>query len=332
MPKSSLIQRIKAKLHAFMFWQSGMGDFLNKMYDLRIFYRYSFRISRLRNQDNERALLTKQYHIVEKGLALPFPRPGFGEKKITDLIGWSNRYIDQYGEDDLVASIKSCLREYLDFNALQNTELSEAFKTLVTSFVGDHPNTEVGGTKLITRESLRAHTDIPFEAFVKSRFSVRNFADSDVPIDSLEKAVEMARHAPSVCNRQSWKVHVYQNKEQRLKLLKLQGGNNGFSESINTLLIVTTNTKAFTAMESNQVYVDGGIFSMNLVLSLHALEIGSCCLNTCFPYTIEKKVKKIGDIPENERLIMMMGTGRLKDTYKVARSRKKDTDELMVVH
>jgi nitroreductase len=112
----------------------------------------------------------------------------------------------------------------------------------------------------------------------------------------------------------------------------LQGGNNGFTESINKLIIVTTDTKSFTKLESNQVYVDGGLFSMSLILALHSLGLGACCLNTCFPYTTEKKVKLVGDISENEKLIMMIGIGNLKDFYKVAISNKKQLSELLEIH
>ena len=37
-----------------------------------------------------------------------------------------------------------------------------------------------------------------------------------------------------------------------------------------------------------------------------------------------EELNKIGNIEENERLIMMMGIGNLKETYKVAISNKKD--------
>jgi nitroreductase len=190
----------------------------------------------------------------------------------------------------------------------------------------------LGGTAIVKNEDLRKITAIDFKSFVKSRFSVRDFSTEELEISKIQEAIDIAKHAPSVCNRQSWKAHVFKNKEEILALLKLQGGNNGFSESINKLIIITTDARAFTKMESNQIFIDGGLFSMNVVLALHSLNIGACCLNTCFPYTVEKQVKRIGSICPNERLIMMMGVGNLKAEYKVAISQKKNITELIQIH
>jgi nitroreductase len=126
-------------------------------------------------------------------------------------------------------------------------------------------------------------------------------------------------------------VHYYENEEDKKQLLKLQNGNSGFSESINKLLIITTDTKNFTKLEGNQVFIDGGMFAMSLVYALHAEGIASCCLNTCVPYVDEKKIKRIGNIPTSERLIMMVGIGKYKENFKVAISNRIATKEILKV-
>ena len=90
--------------------------------------------------------------------------------------------------------------------------------------------------------------------------------------------------------------------------------------------------KAFTNFESNQAFIDGGLFSMNLLLAIHAAGLGACCLNTCYPSTKENEVKKVAGIPQNERLIMMIAVGSLKDNYSVAYSPRNPTDEIYVSH
>ena len=82
-------------------------------------------------------------------------------------------------------------------------------------------------------------------------------------------------------------------------------------------------------MESNQAFVDGGLFSMRLLLSLHSQEIASCCLNTCLPYLDEVEIKKIANIPQSERLIMMIGIGNYKETYEVAISDRVPLSEIL---
>ena len=112
---------------------------------------------------------------------------------------------------------------------------------------------------------------------------------------------------------------------------KLQNGNNGFTDSINKVLLITTDTKKFTKLESNQVFVDGGLFSMNLLLSLHSLGVASCCLNTCLPYVDEEKMKIVGEIPSSERLIMMIGIGKYKDSFEVAISDRIQSKDILEI-
>jgi nitroreductase len=327
-----MLRRIKAKVFALIFWQTSLGEIFNKIYDLRIFYASSFINNKFNSKESNIAFLTKQYHIVEKGLALPNPRLGFGVEKIKLLIEETEKYILRYGNDSLTLAIKNCLSEYLVFNAATNTKLETEYRSRIENFIAKEDNLKLGGTAIVKNEDLRKITAIDFKSFVKSRFSVRDFSTEELEISKIQEAIDIAKHAPSVCNRQSWKAHVFKNKEEILALLKLQGGNNGFSESINKLIIITTDARAFTKMESNQIFIDGGLFSMNVVLALHSLNIGACCLNTCFPYTVEKQVKRIGSICPNERLIMMMGVGNLKAEYKVAISQKKNITELIQIH
>jgi len=186
-----------------------------------------------------------------------------------------------------------------------------------------------GGVKKMTKREIQVTTAIDFENFMKSRTSVRNYAKDEVLDKEVYKAIELARFTPSVCNRQSWKVHYYKDEMLKKELLKLQNGNNGFSDSINKLIIVTTDTKKFTKLEGNQVFIDGGMFAMSLVLALHAQGVASCCLNTCLPYVDEKKIKQIGSIPNSERLIMMIGIGKYKDSFEVAISNRIPVDSIL---
>lgn len=324
-----MITRIKNKLHALIFWQTGFGEVANKLNDLKLFYKYSFTGKKIQSQENFQAFLTKQYHIVEKGLALPNPRKGFGKPKIELLIEKTQQYIQQYGEDRISRNVKETLQHYLERNdELKTNDFS--YYTTIVNFINNQINGTSGGVKLITLQDIENAVAIDFESFLKTRTSVRNYSDENVTCTEVEKAVELARFTPSVCNRQSWKVHYITNKDLKNKLLKLQGGSNGFTDSINQLLIISVDTRKFTQLESNQVFVDGGLFSMNLLLGLHAQKIASCCLNLCVPYTVENTIKTVANIPDPERLIMMIGIGKFKESFEVAISDRKLTSEILV--
>jgi len=322
-----MLQKIKAKLYALFFWQTNFGELLNKGYDLKVFLTNSFSENKLKSKESYQAYLTKQYHIIEKGLALPKPRRNFGKPKIVMLINKAITYKNKYGEDMLIKNIKETLTQYLERNPdIQQTDTQ--FYQLISAFVKDSKASNKGGVKKITKKEIELATAIDFETFIKTRSSVRNYATDEVLDEEVHKAIELARFTPSVCNRQSWKVHYYKDELIKKELLKLQNGNNGFSESINKLIIVTTDTKKFTKLEGNQVFIDGGMFAMSLVLALHAQGIASCCLNTCLPYVDEKKIKKLGTIPNSERLIMMIGIGKYKEAFEVAISKKIPVEDI----
>lgn len=322
---------IKNRTKGVVFGRTRLGEIANSIYDNYIFLKYSFSVNHLRTKQNYESYLTKQYHIIEKGLSLPNPRKNFGKPKIIELINKSEEYINQFGDDKLIGTIRQCLTEY----KIKNNELKDIdfnFYTKLNNFITIGSFKSNGGTKEINKNYIKEITNINYEEFVKTRVSVRDFDDLKVDIKDVIEAVEIARHAPSVCNRQGWKLHFYNDRETMNTLLQYQGGNGGFTESIKALFIITTDTESFTNLEKNQVFVDGGLFSMNLLLALHSKGIGACCLNTCFPFTTELKVKKTGKIKSSERLIMMVGIGYLKDEFKCAYSIKKEVDEILVQH
>jgi len=328
-----MIQRIKAKIYAFCFWQTRCGEFLNKIYDLRLFYKFSFKSTGNSDEENLRASLTKEYHIIEKGLSLHEPRIGFGKVKIPLVIRQALIYYEKYGDKDgLTQSIKDSLQEYLVFNREKGENLATPFYQSIQQFVTGTEKRYLGGTKKMIKTDIEEAVRIDYKRFIEQRVSVRDFSTEEISKDEIIKAINIAKNAPSVCNRQSWKSHIYANKEDIKTLLKYQHGNSGFGETIKVLILITTDIKAFTNLESNEVFIDGGIFSMSLILALHAVGLCSCAMNTCIPYVDEKKLKELGNIPANERLIMMLGVGKLKDEFKVPISLKKETEQIAFFH
>lgn len=276
--------------------------------------------------------LVKHYHVIEKGLALSDPRLGFGQPKILDLLDKARMYEDKFGSDSILSAIRETLTEYIRLHDRNNFSLPEKLNHEIKTFINKTTSKENGGLKYINKSSASNLNIDAFREFAQSRVSVRNFSEEPVLEKTIYNAVDAAKHAPSVCNRQGWKVHYYSEKTKIIQLLALQNGNKGFTENIDKLLIVTSDDRAFVRYESNQPFIDGGLFSMNLLLALHASGLGACCLNTCMSYRAERKVKSLGGIPDHERLIMMIAVGNLKPEYSVAYSNRKETNSILVSH
>jgi nitroreductase len=88
------------------------------------------------------------------------------------------------------------------------------------------------------------------KAFLQSRSSCRMFQPGKIDSGLLTSLVELAQSAPSQCNRQSSRVHVYQDRAVIAQLLELQGGSRGFAQSVDNLFVVTSEVTAWAAPAS----------------------------------------------------------------------------------
>ena len=324
---------LKNKIYWLLFSRTPTGEVLSIIYSMHLHLRYSFS-DRSPGTDREKLkyYLAKHCHIVEKGLALPAPRPAFGQPKIIDLIEKTRDYEILFGKDDITKVVRDTIREYISFHDDKKVTLPNEFLDTLSKFVSEAFPQEKGGLKKLEKKLWGEFSLKSYEKFVSHRHSVRNFSNAPVDDEVIIKSISTSLNTPSVCNRQGWMIHYYNNKLAIRNLLSYQNGNSGFMESIDKLLIITGNTKAFTRYEHNQQFVDGGLLSMNLMLALHSAGLGSCPLNTCMPFYKEEKLKKAAKIPNHEKLIMMIAVGNLKDSFSVAQSEKYQIEQVLRVH
>lgn len=308
---------------------------LDYMYDFLRYIKYS--ASLLKNdQSSLKSFIIREYHAIEKGLALPDPRPGFGKKRILELINKVEFYIQTYSIDLVVQNTISALIEYLHFNQQKNYEdelINKRINSLLTNKNLDNKNKR-GGTKIIFKKDIIDSIDFNFGKFVRTRYSIRDFSSVPINNNDILDAIEIARFTPSACNRQPWNVHFIpkENSEFIKIVLSLQNGNKGFTESISSLLIITGRISSFFINERNQVYIDCGMFAMSLVYALHSKGIGTCCLNTSFNYKKDKNFRKKLNLNKDEIPIMLIAIGGLKDKFKVAYSDRFTLEKFLKIY
>lgn len=281
------------------------------------------------------AYLIKEYHAVEKGLALPIPRPGFGIERITELISKLQMYIQTYGKDSISDISVSTLQEYLAFDKKHNKETSPLVP-LIENLIQAYNQSDlesVGGTLPMNRQDLLPLLDFDFDSFFKSRHSIRDFAEEPVDTKIILDTIDTAKYAPSVCNRQAWKVYVIEHDNYALKkaLLNVQNGNKGFGDKISSLIVVTGKLSSFFSYERYQVYIDGGMFAMSIVLGLHSKGLATCCLNTSYNSSMREAFNNALKTDDDCVPIMFIAVGHLKDNYKVANSKRRPLSELVEV-
>jgi len=283
------------------------------------------------SQESMRSEIIMDYHIIEKGLTMPEKRKGFGQAVVARLISGIRTYINQFGLDDCsVQTGVAVLKEYY-IEHESNPVLEDDLQVSLKEFLGEHPSIERMRQYRSSREQFFENVHADFEKFAKSRHSVRNLS-GETTIDDILDAVAIAMQSPSSCNRQPWKVHLVCEKQKIVDCLQFQNGNRGFTHLINKLIIVTVDARSFGHTEMNDVYVNGGLFSMSLAYALHYKKIGSCMLNWSVTEQNDMGLRQLLNIPDWEMIIVMIGCGKPPDYFESPLSLRKNYSDIIFTH
>lgn len=279
--------------------------------------------------DTQIKLISKiiiQYHIIEKGLTMPIPRLGFGKIVIEELINNCLDYLKKYSrrEEQLIHAI-SVILEYEDFHKRQNFILEPSIEKSIQKIKA--LNSRLMACKQIemSKNNYFEVAGASFDLFSKSRKSIRNYTEEDIPMEKLYNALNIAKSAPSVCNRQTWRTNIYKNKKQISEILEQQNGNRGFGHLANKLILVTAELGAFNGSgERNQAFIDGGIYAMNLLYALHHQKIAACILNCSNTVEKDRALRKVTNIKDSEVFIAIITCGIPPEKFKIAVSKRYD--------
>lgn len=299
--------------------------------DFNQFITHSFTFGKNKDKRHYEAELIFYYHKIEKGLAMPKPRLGFGKENIEYLVKILKRYVKKYGWDEVSATSLSALEEYYYFHDNNGLNFKKLFNEIekIKKSIPSNIEQGIGGTISVDKKEIDQSL-IDFKTFTSTRYSIRDFEPGHVSDELIKEAVEISQKTPSVCNRHSWKVYSYSNKKDKSKILEYQNGNRGFGHLADKILIVTMDLRDFRgAIERHQAYIDGGMYSMTLIYALHSLGIGTCPLNLSIVNNTEKGLKEVTGISDSEVFMMMIAVGHIPNQLKVARSPRRDIDEVL---
>lgn len=267
--------------------------------------------------------LRVEVHAIEKGMSIGAVRPGFGKPKVMELLTHLQRYYDVGGRKEFVDESCSILNQYINFNKSLGADMSDIEKTL-NHFceVNMIRLTEFGGIREVDKDEVLNTLKQDFSSFSQSRFAVRDYGKSPIKCEQLKKALKLAERTPSACNRQSWKIHIYSSKDSRLKMFEQQGGSRGFYQDMQYAILVCGDMNYYRFYELSQVYVDGGLYAMNLMYALHYYGAATIPLTMSTRISKIKTVKKEMKLSKSEMPVLLIGVGSYKDHFKVAKSER----------
>lgn len=307
--------------------------FSNFLYDAYLYFIHSS-VFFINNDRKLECHIILDYHSIEKGLLFKEIKPQFAKDRVVRLRNNIEKYFSYYKEpsEQVVVALKVMCKYYEVQSDTFNEELAFFPKYVYEDYkaaLGEKYDSNFSATKKIKKSEFYSEIESEFKVFSSTRKSVRSFSSEVVPIKEIEKAVSLAMNAPSVCNRQGVKVYYIDNKEQIDKALEIQAGMRGYVEDIKQLLIITVDRNYFyTIGERNQMYIDGGIFLMNLLYSLHYYRIGSCPANWGKNKHDELMLSDCISFPKNEKIICMLPVGYIGDEVRVTLSKRREIKEV----
>jgi nitroreductase len=269
-------------------------------------------------------LLRRNIHRIEKGLIMQPRRDVFAEKFINETVKFYERAIKQ---GNLNCEEKKWFTDVLTlyFTIVKNTDIISIARIKFLSCVERDDKSQK-----FTPYQFDAlpKSDINYrqlnKLFVKRR-SVRWYQDEKVPMELIEKALNLAALAPSACNRQPYMFYVSENKQKAIEIAKCAGGTNGWAEGIPCMIAIIGDLSAYPdEKDRHLIYIDSSLAAMQLMLALETLGLSSCAINWADVGGAEQKMKKLLGLKPFERTIMLLSVGYAQDKGGIPYSHKKN--------
>lgn len=330
----TLTEMISGKIKVILvFFTKGFSLLKNMIIDTITYYKHSI-ITGIKTFDQTEAAIILQYHAIEKGFLHEKFKFRFGKDRINSLIHLlkSDNIDEVKKECTQIQSACIALCKYYEKHKENLVDITDYyseddylyFKSLIKV------DEEIVKTNSKYDYFENIHND--FKLFASSRKSIRKFTGEIIPVETINKVIEIAKTAPSVCNRQPSKVYLIQNKHLVDSIFRIQGGLTGYTENVNQLIVLTSDRNYFYSVgERNQLYIDGGIFLMNLLYSFHYYGIGACSAHWAMTNIEDSKIQKLINLNKSEKVICIISIGIPHDPITTTLSKRRDNSEILKI-
>ena len=287
-------------------------------------------------------MLRRNIHRLEKGLCFETRKAEFAADFIGDTVGLFKKVVSdvhfssverKWAHDTLVAYFEAVNGPDPRINAARQVfqslpsdpDHSQKFSPyllgdLSTYVENDLPNKELPG----------AYTD--FLKLAKSRRSQRYFENVPVPLSKIQHAVAAAIQAPSACNRQPFDFYLANERRLIDDIAAMPLGTKGFGHKLPMLIAVVGNLSNFSEpRDRHLIYIDAGLATMQLMLALTAIGLGSVPINWPDLPSNHSKLRSRLKLKEHQVPIMLLGIGVPKPDTRIAYSAKRTVEEVLHV-
>lgn len=300
----------------------------------RFLATYANRSLKTNSQKQLEGRLIFHAHSLEKGLSHSIIKYGFGVRALTRLAKSLSVY-NSAGYDKNTKAYKNALsviKAYIDLHRDAGSDVAHLKDIFTESLLDEAENDKsaLGGVESIAAVNKQGNREKNFKELFLNRWSIREYSKTPVDVGLIHEAIEIATKSPSICNRQSGRVRIIQDKKVMESALAIQRGMRGY-DLPQALLLVTTDSSSFLDLtERNQVYIDGGLFAMSLLMSLEYVSLAACPLNAMFTVKREKQMRRLLQLPEEENIIMFVAVGNFKEVNKMPKSFRYGREDIIL--
>lgn len=277
--------------------------------------------------------ITLIYHSIEKGFLHKPIKYKFAKERIIKLINLlEDKEVQKNDFRNQIQSAYANLINYYNVHKENRINISSYFPEEKYLFFKDRLKKHLDSIITHAYTSYFSKIESNFEQFSNSRCSVRSYTGEIIPENTIQQVINLANNAPSVCNRQPIKVHLIQNKNLITKILNIQGGLTGYTQNLEQLIVLTSDRNYFYSIgERNQLYIDGGIYLMNLLYALHYYKIAACPAHWGMPVNADLQMRKLLGLSESLQIISLLAIGIPKESFNTTLSLRKTFKENLFI-
>lgn len=274
--------------------------------------------------------LRRNIHRIEKGLAMQPRRASFGAEYIAETMEFYLHAVSSANDGALSSEeltwAHDVLAEYFDVVDESNRAVKEAKERFALL-----PVVESCGYKPY-RASERPALAVSYDNLVslaQRRRSVRWFDSRPVERELIDKALDVARMAPTACNRLPYEFLVFDSPEDVATVGAVPAGASGYYHQIPTLIVVKGDLSAyFSARDRHAIYVDASLAAMSFLFAAETLGLGASVINWPDFEPLEAKLQRVLGLKPYERIVMLMAVGYADADGVIPFSQKKHLDVL----
>lgn len=290
------------------------------------------RYGKLASKGDQKYLLRRNTHMLEKGLIMRPRRPAFALDYIGDTVDCYNSLANGDTEVD-AAELQwahDVLAQYFDVTSDHPT-IESARSRFEQGVMGADERSTSPGLSPYVRD-LETPSPVSYEDMLKlsqHRRSVRWFSDQKVERELIDKAMLVAGLSPSACNRQPFEFRVFDDPELVQEVAAIPMGTRGYVHNIPVFVVIVGDLSAFfSERDRHLIYTDGCLAAMSFLYALETLGLSTCCVNWPDISEFEEAMAAKLSLRTDQRPVMCIAVGYPDPDGMVPFSQKKSLQEL----